>query len=132
VVVLDEGYITDSTGVKVDCKSLIVIGTSNAGAVEFEHLRQTDPTQTNESLMQFLIDKHFFSPEFLNRFDGVVAYDSITLDTAVQIGNLMLTRICADMHALHGVTIRVADQTLRKIKGVKSIGDQLSIRASPV
>ncbi|MEI7653247.1 MAG: AAA family ATPase [bacterium] len=112
---LDEGYITDSTGVKVDCKSLIIIGTSNAGAIDFERVRHADPTQTNESLMQFLIDKHYFSPEFLNRFDGVVAYDSISLDTAVQIGRVMLARICVDMHALHGVTIQVSDQTLRKI-----------------
>lgn len=110
---LDEGYITDSTGVKVDCKSLIVIGTSNAGSVEYERIRHT--SQTDVSLMQFLIERHFFSPEFLNRFDGVVAYDSITLDTAVQIGRLMLGRICADIHALHGITIRVGDDTLHKI-----------------
>lgn len=77
LTLLDEGYVTDSLGKHVDCKSLVVIGTSNAGALAFYNLASsTDqntqnaaPQQTNlqphSDIMSFLIEKRYFSPEFL-------------------------------------------------------------------
>ncbi|MEI6327255.1 MAG: AAA family ATPase [Candidatus Roizmanbacteria bacterium] len=116
LTVLDEGYLTDSNGDRVDCKSHIVIATSNAGAADFYQARTHDvipPTQ--DDLLRFLIEKHLFTPEFLNRFDGVIGYDPIDITKAVQIGKMMLDHIAKDINALHEVHLVVSDATVQSI-----------------
>jgi ATP-dependent Clp protease ATP-binding subunit ClpA len=127
LTLLDEGYVTDSLGKHVDCKSLVVIGTSNAGALEFYNLASsTDqntqnavPQQTNlqphGDIMSFLIEKRYFSPEFLNRFDGVIAFMPLSDETAFTIGRAMVTQIASNIQNLHNVTLTVTDETLRSI-----------------
>ncbi len=116
LTILDEGYLTDSNGERVDCKSHIVIATSNAGAVDFYNARSADvipPTQ--DDLLRFLIEKGLFTPEFLNRFDGVIGYDPIDISKAVQIAKIMLSHISKDVMSLHEVQLEVSDTTLQTI-----------------
>lgn len=116
LTVLDEGYLTDSNGERVDCKSHIVIATSNAGAVDFYHAHSQDvapPTQ--DELLQFLIEHRLFTPEFLNRFDGVIGYEPIDISKAVRIGKMMLTHISKDILTLHEVRLEISDDTLQSI-----------------
>jgi ATP-dependent Clp protease ATP-binding subunit ClpA len=115
LTVMDEGYIADATGARVDCKSLIIIATSNAGALDFYHAASPDTRRGDGALMQFLIQNRYFSPEFLNRFDGVIAYEPLTTEVAVQIGTLMVHAIVKDIALLHGVTITVGEETIRRI-----------------
>lgn len=116
LTVLDEGYLTDSNGDRVDCKSHIVIATSNAGAVDFYHAHEQDATPpSQDELLRFLIEHKLFTPEFLNRFDGVIGYQPIDIAKAVRIGKMMLSQISKDILALHEVHLEISDDTLQAI-----------------
>ena len=77
--ILDDGRITDSQGRTVDFKNTIIIMTSNLGS---EYILNKDPN-TKELLDQEL--KHTFKPEFLNRIDEIITFNSLSKDTVYEI-----------------------------------------------
>ncbi len=87
--VLDDGRLTDSHGNHVSFENTIIIMTSNAGSnlnnnsIGFG--KQTiDKNKTFDSL------KEVFRPEFLNRIDEIIIFDSLTKEQLLQIVDLML------------------------------------------
>jgi ATP-dependent Clp protease ATP-binding subunit ClpC len=89
---LDEGSITDAFGKKIICRHLFVIATSNAGAEEIRQLvaSKTPPKQLQNQVVDYIQKNHIFSPEFLNRFDGVVVFEPLAPDQLEQIAQNML------------------------------------------
>ncbi len=74
--VLDEGKFTDASGNVVNARNLIIIATSNAGADllwKWEEEKK-DLSQQKKVLIDELISRGLFRPEFLNRFDDVVMF----------------------------------------------------------
>ena len=88
--VLDDGRLTDGQGRTVSFKDTIIIMTSNAGtgkaeaSVGFGAAREG---RTNSVLGEL---GNFFSPEFMNRFDGIIEFQALNKDNLLQIVNLML------------------------------------------
>ena len=88
--VLDDGRLTDGQGRTVSFKDAIIIMTSNAGtgkaeaSVGFGAAREG---RTNSVLGEL---GNFFSPEFMNRFDGIIEFQALSKDNLLQIVNLML------------------------------------------
>lgn len=129
LTVLDEGYFTDGFGKRVDCKNLVIIATSNAGSaliynqtLEDRSLKFDDENnQTSNiqpqtsSLMNYLIEKKIFSPEFLNRFDGVISFNQLDSDTSVKIAQKMLNQIVSDIEKLHHVKVNFSQDSINKI-----------------
>jgi ATP-dependent Clp protease ATP-binding subunit ClpA len=115
LTVLDEGYITDGFGKIIDCKSLMVIATSNAG-VEFLYSAQNagQVVQSN-ALIEALIQGKYFAPEFLNRFDGVVAFNPITKESALKIATIMVNDVIANIKELHNITVTISTDTLQRV-----------------
>ncbi|MDA1317013.1 MAG: AAA family ATPase [bacterium] len=122
LTILDEGYFTDSYGQLVDCKNLVIIGTSNAGSDHMYAMlakatlqtQGTDDMSTN-SIIDYLVEKKLFSPEFLNRFDGVVAYHPLDTETALIIAQGLARSIEKEIMDSHGVTVRISTPTIEKI-----------------
>lgn len=124
LTVIDEGYFTDGYGKRVDCKNLIIVATSNAGSdyiykqqqimhklsTAVSQTPQEQPPQTN--ILNYLIQNHIFSPEFLNRFDGVIEYGPITEVSALAIAKKTLESIRTSMYSLYKIQITLSDQTL--------------------
>lgn len=110
LTLLDEGYITDAMGSRVDCKNFIVIATSNAGSDLL--YRQTS---SNTNLIDYLIEQHLFSPEFLNRFDGVIAFEPLQKDAMIRIAKQMVRSTADNLRKLHGITVQVSDETIASI-----------------
>ena len=88
-LVLDDGKLTDSQGNTVNFSNTIIIMTSNAGSnlnnnsIGFG--KQTvDKNKIEDAL------KDVFRPEFLNRVDEIVVFDSLTKEQLLQIVDLML------------------------------------------
>lgn len=77
--ILDDGRITDSQGRTVDFKNTIIIMTSNLGS---EYILNKDENQN--SLINNEL-KHTFKPEFLNRIDEIITFNSLTKDTVYEI-----------------------------------------------
>ena len=88
--VLDDGRLTDGQGRTVSFKDTIIIMTSNAGtgkveaSVGFGAVREG---RTNSVLGEL---GNYFSPEFMNRFDGIIEFKSLSKDNLLHIVNLML------------------------------------------
>jgi ATP-dependent Clp protease ATP-binding subunit ClpA len=108
LTILDEGYFTDGFGKHIDCKNLIIIATSNAG----NDILYKSPTS---NLVDYLVNNHIFSLEFLNRFDGVIAYRSLDAKALMIIGKKIIDKITEDVFSLHKVKITVSDITLQSL-----------------
>ena len=99
--VMDEGRLTDSTGVTVDFKNTIIIFTSNSGSREVSEFGRSigfhTPTdaenkeQTNSLIMKSL-NKHF-APEFINRLDEVIMFNSLSKKSIAKIAKLELNKL---------------------------------------
>ncbi|MCS6992017.1 MAG: ATP-dependent Clp protease ATP-binding subunit [Chitinophagales bacterium] len=100
--VLDDGQLTDGLGRKVDFKNTLIIMTSNIGARQLKDFGQgigfsTQARQDQEDLhTRTVIEnalKRTFSPEFLNRVDDVIIFNSLTREHIFQIIDLMLREL---------------------------------------
>ena len=87
--VLDDGKLTDSQGNSVSFANTIIIMTSNAGSnLNNNSIGFGGQTLSKNKIMDSL--KDVFRPEFLNRVDEIVAFDSLTKEQLMQIVDLML------------------------------------------
>lgn len=92
--VLDDGHLTDSLGRKINFKNCMIIMTSNIGVkkiqdfgsgVGFKTSNSQYVDEENRKLMLQKELKSFFSPEFLNRIDDVIIFNSLKKDEIKQI-----------------------------------------------
>lgn len=94
--VLDEGFLTDSYGRKVDFRNTIIMITSNAGSRQAKDFGRgigfsLGDSQENrgQDIMKKALNKTF-SPEFLNRLDEIISFSSLSEDALSQIIELEL------------------------------------------
>jgi ATP-dependent Clp protease ATP-binding subunit ClpA len=81
--VMDNGFVTGSNGKKADCRNLILILTTNAGAESAEKNAIGFGAQEKDYSDADL--KKFLTPEFRNRLDGIVTFNKLGKDTMVKI-----------------------------------------------
>ncbi|MGX5691449.1 ATP-dependent Clp protease ATP-binding subunit [Arcticibacter tournemirensis] len=107
--VLDEGQLTDSLGRKVDFRNTIVIMTSNIGARQLKDFGQGVGFTTSAKSVQAdtysrgVIEnalKRAFAPEFLNRIDDVIVFNSLTKENIFKIIDIELAALFARVQAL--------------------------------
>lgn len=94
--VLDDGFLTDSKGRKVDFRNTVIIMTSNLGATTLRDthtvgFNETTITNHYESMKQQILaeTKQFFRPEFLNRIDDILVFHELTKTDLHQIIKIM-------------------------------------------
>ncbi len=88
----DEGRLTDGKGVTVDFRNTIIIMTSNiASEVIAEAKDEKDKKSLDDKVWEIL--KHSFRPEFLNRLDAVVIYNSLSAKDIVRIAEQQLENV---------------------------------------
>jgi len=80
---MDNGFITGSNGKQADCRNLILILTTNAGANEAEKNAIGFGAQDKDYSDKEL--KKFFTPEFRNRLDGIVTFNKLNKETMVKV-----------------------------------------------
>lgn len=115
--VLDDGFLTDSKGRKVDFRNTIIIMTSNLGSralrddktVGFGISAVAEDKINQEKVRE--ATKEFFRPEFLNRIDETVIFDSLTAPELRQIVTL-LTRKIKDRLAEKDITLNLSTAAL--------------------
>ena len=79
--IMDSATLTDNAGAKIDFKNVIIIMTSNIGATEAPVMGfKKDESLKNESAV-----KNHFSPEFRNRLDKVIHFQSLSTENVVHI-----------------------------------------------
>jgi len=106
--VLDEGFLTDGQGRKVDFKNSLIIATSNAGYQIILQALQSFAKQNlggqalkektvwsdvKQKLLDYIFEKGIFRPEFINRFDAVVVFGPLSKENLLDIVQLMLNSL---------------------------------------
>ncbi|MFB6258453.1 MAG: ATP-dependent Clp protease ATP-binding subunit, partial [Flavobacteriales bacterium] len=114
---LDDGQITDSLGRKVDFRNTIIIMTSNLGSRELQDFGQGVGFETKakaesaESHTKSVIEKALkknFAPEFLNRIDDVILFNSLTREDIHKIIDIELEKLFERVHELD-LEVKVSD-----------------------
>ena len=95
--ILDDGRITDSQGRTVDFKNTIIIMTSNLGS---EYILNKDPHA--KDLINSLL-RQTFKPEFLNRIDEIITFNSLNKDAVYQILD----------NIIHNIEMRLSDKLIK-------------------
>lgn len=96
--VMDDGRLTDSTGIVIDFTNVILIATSNAGtSYVLEQLREGLALDLIKDRLLHGELKQYYRPEFLNRFDGIVLFKPLTSSDVERIVGLMLKKIAKDL-----------------------------------
>jgi ATP-dependent Clp protease ATP-binding subunit ClpA len=80
---MDNGFITGSNGKKADCRNIILILTTNAGAQDAEKNAIGFGSQDKDYSDKDL--KKFFTPEFRNRLDGIMTFNKLGKETMIKI-----------------------------------------------
>ena len=94
--VLDDGRLTDGQGRTVDFRNVILIMTSNLGS-QFLIAEDLEEAQRREAVMNMV--RSSFKPEFLNRLDDVVIFDSLTKEELGSIVDLQVERLMVRLEA---------------------------------
>ncbi|WP_304228140.1 ATP-dependent Clp protease ATP-binding subunit [Lactobacillus kitasatonis] len=118
--VLDEGFLTDSKGRKVDFRNTIIIMTSNLGsrslfdtnAVGF-NADNADQARERQGKVEQAI-KQFFRPEFLNRIDEIIVFDELTKKQLRSIVTLLTHKLVERLQK-KGITLKLSRAALDKI-----------------
>ena len=100
--VLDDGHLTDGMGRKINFKNCVIIMTSNVGAKKLQDFgsgvgfKTGTSTYADEEYKREVLKKElkkFFTPEFLNRIDEVVIFNSLVKDDVKKIVKLELDKL---------------------------------------
>ena len=94
--VLDDGRLTDGQGRTVDFRNVILIMTSNLGS-QFLIAEDLEGHQKREAVMEMV--RSSFKPEFLNRLDDVVIFDSLSKEELGSIVDLQVERLMTRLEA---------------------------------
>jgi ATP-dependent Clp protease ATP-binding subunit ClpC len=131
--VLDEGFLTDNSGMKVDFKNVIVLFTSNAGAKAANDFGKGIGFQSDEEENQKRILlkqlKNKFPPEFLNRLDNVIYFNTLKEDDLKKIIRLEINKLKKRMGEI-GYTLDYGEDTVEYIYNI--IKDDKEYGARPI
>ncbi len=115
--VLDDGQLTDGLGRKVDFKNTMIIMTSNIGVRQLKDFgdgvgfatqsRQENLDENNKAIIEKAL-KRTFSPEFLNRIDDIVIFNSLNKENIFQIIDILMKGVMKRLINL-GFTLELAD-----------------------
>ena len=119
--VLDEGRLTDSAGRHIDFRNTILIMTSNIGSRELKDFGNsigfktpsTDRNQRNNEIIEKALNKKF-TPEFLNRIDDRILFNSLSEEDIEKICDIELQELLGRMKAM-GYDIEIKPETKKLV-----------------
>lgn len=106
---MDNGFVTGSNGKKADCRNLILIITTNAGAQDAEKNQIGFGTQEKKYDDKEL--KKFFAPEFRNRLDAVITFGKLTKETMIKIVGKFMVEIREQVKD-KAIKIKITDEAI--------------------
>lgn len=117
--VLDDGRLTDGEGRTVDFTNTVVVMTSNLGAgqavkrgIGFTAAEAVVP-EAGERMLAAA--KQAFLPEFLNRIDEIITFESLSEQQITRIGELIVARIADRLLADRGIELTVAPELIEQL-----------------
>lgn len=117
---LDNGFISDKDGNKVDCRNTIVVLTTNAGSEAGSQKQISFSQSSDEDLNKFRAGKikesleKEFKPELRNRLDHIIYFNSLSKDMSVKITNKNLNRIKNELKDKN-ITLEFSEELIENI-----------------
>ena len=116
--VLDDGILTDGLGRKINFKNTLIIMTSNIGARQLKEFgdgvgfatanRQLNQDENNKAVIEKAL-KRTFAPEFLNRIDDVVIFNSLDKDNIFSIIDILMKNVLKRLNSL-GYSLELTEE----------------------
>ena len=106
---MDNGFITGSNGKQADCRNIVLIITTNAGAQAAEKNQIGFATSTNTYSDADL--KKFFAPEFRNRLDAIVTFKKLTKETMIKVVGKFMVEV-KDQVKEKGIRIKLSNDAI--------------------
>lgn len=113
--VLDDGRLTDGQGRTVDFKNTVIVMTSNLGAPEIMAMTGEPHDKVKEAVMREV--REHFRPEFINRIDEIVVFNSLDADAVKKIAGIQLEKLKSRM-AEQQIGLEVAPEAVDEIAKV--------------
>lgn len=124
--ILDEGRLTDSHGKVTSFRNALIVMTSNVGVSEIPTDHDVAPEEEEKYIMEGMRKK--FSPEFINRIDSVVVFNTLTQNDIEKIVVLQMQKLSkrlsavnVSMHYTDAVVTWIAEHGYQKNYGVRPI-----------
>lgn len=114
LAMLDEGSVTDAFGKKISCSNLFVIATTNAGAEYIRQLVSDNSENLQERVVEHILKNNIFSPEFINRFDGVVVYEPLSPVHLIKVSQILLNELSANLNKKN-INVTFSDKAVEKV-----------------
>jgi ATP-dependent Clp protease ATP-binding subunit ClpC len=134
---LDEGHLTDSLGRKINFKNCLIIMTSNLGVKKLQDFgngigfNTLSSSSTQEEYKRQILQKemkNYFSPEFLNRIDEVIVFNSLKQPEIEQIVRLEMSKL---INRLEELKLHfVCDESM--IQHIAKVGFDEAFGARPI
>ena len=115
----DEGHLTDSLGRKVDFKNTLIILTSNVGVKELNSFGKSvgfnlgDTVAQEEEKARNIIEKALkkkFKPEFLNRIDDTIIFNTLRIEDINEIINIEVDNVAKNVKTELNITLEIDDK----------------------
>jgi ATPases with chaperone activity, ATP-binding subunit len=133
--VLDDGQLTDGMGRKVDFKNTIIIMTSNIGVRQLKEFgdgvgfatstKMANAEDNNKAVIEKAL-KRTFAPEFLNRIDDVIIFNSLSKEHIHQIIDLVMKQVSKRLNTL-GFSVELTEKA-KTFLGEKGYDQQFGAR----
>lgn len=93
--ILDEGFMTDFLGRRIDFSNTIIIATSNAGYQIILNAIQEDGSMDiiKQDIIDYVIKQSIFRPELINRFDAAIIFKALTKENLLDIADLRFKKL---------------------------------------
>lgn len=119
--ILDEGWLTDGHGERIDFRNTIIILTSNIGSRNY--VKNTVGFGTTNSESNFDIKKHdieaelknSFPVEFLNRIDDIIQFNQLSRNSIIQITHLIISNSILSKMKERNIHVDISDAVIEKI-----------------
>ncbi|MDE1192811.1 MAG: ATP-dependent Clp protease ATP-binding subunit [Arachidicoccus sp.] len=115
--VLDDGVLTDGLGRKIDFKNTLIIMTSNIGVRQLKEFgdgvgfataaRMQNQEENNKAVIEKAL-KRTFSPEFLNRVDDVIIFNSLSKENIFVIIDILMKKVYARLKGMN-LSLEISD-----------------------
>ncbi|WRP07834.1 ATP-dependent Clp protease ATP-binding subunit [Rossellomorea aquimaris] len=115
--ILEDGRLTDSQGRTVSFKETVIIMTSNAGVTDKKEAAVGFNTGSTDAVKETNILQSlgaYFKPEFLNRFDSIIEFESLDKGELLQILDLMLDELKVELKE-QGITVTIDENAKNKL-----------------
>ncbi len=130
--VADYGYITDSSGRRINFRNTFIIMTSNISSEKTRSVAGFHSSEGDDKVVIFDELRKHFSAEFINRFDEIIHFNSLADETLIQIANNTLLSLSKRLADTKGYILKygndVVDWIVKSAENIKQLGARPIIR----